>query len=281
MSKNLPNPKDYFFRAPLYEKYHIEGEEGMSAVLAMVMNRQKHDAFCPECGQDSIYRRIENNRDPSAERWTKIREASEVVKEYAVINWGALYYYMTQFRCQRNDSHVMTVYSLLESDVFCKIGQYPSLADLSATSYDKYTKVIDVERIRELKKAVGLASHGIGIGSFVYLRRVFENMIEDAHKQAVGNEADWREDEYQSKRMDEKIQILAEHLPRMLVENRAVYSIVSKGIHELSEAECLEYYDPIRTSIEFMIEERLAHALKREKMETTRKAIEDIKRNVK
>jgi len=41
----------------------------------------------------------------------------------------------------------------------------------------KYRLVLRGDNWAELYKAVGLAAHGEGIGSFVYLRRVFERLI--------------------------------------------------------------------------------------------------------
>jgi hypothetical protein len=37
---------------------------------------------------------------------------------------------------------------------------------------------------REFGKAVGLGAHGVGIGAVVYLRRIIESLIEEAHQTA-------------------------------------------------------------------------------------------------
>ena len=46
--------------------------------------------------------------------------------------------------------------------VLTKIGQYPSIADLSVAELKKYQKVLQADDYRELSRAIGLASHGIG-----------------------------------------------------------------------------------------------------------------------
>ena len=46
----------------------------------------------------------------------------------------------------------------------------------------KYRKILGKEKYGEFGRAVGLYTHGIGIGSYVYLRRIFENLIEEAHQ---------------------------------------------------------------------------------------------------
>ena len=64
--------------------------------------------------------------------------------------------------------------------VLTKVGQYPSLADMQNFELRKYQKVLK-ENYRELTKAVGLFASGIGIGAFVYLRRVYEQLCENTH----------------------------------------------------------------------------------------------------
>ena len=46
--------------------------------------------------------------------------------------------------------------------------------------------------------------------------------------------------------------MLKGYLPSVLVDNAQIYGIVSKGIHELSEDECLKYF-PILQSCIIMI----------------------------
>ena len=45
--------------------------------------------------------------------------------------------------------------------------------------------------------------------------------------------------------MDEKIKTLTGYLPPFIVEQNSIYGILSKGIHELSEEDCLKYYTVI------------------------------------
>ena len=43
--------------------------------------------------------------------------------------------------------------------------------------------------------------------------------------------------------------MLSDYLPKSLVHNEAFYGIVSKGIHELSEEECIEYFPVMKSFI--------------------------------
>ncbi len=179
---------------------------------------------------------------------------------------------MVRLRCTRDASHLLTFFFRVHQKVISKVGQTPSLADLHSADVAKYRKVLGDDRYREFTKAIGLNAHGIGIGAFVYLRRLFEWLIGTAHGQA-SKEAGWDEGAYQKTRMDEKILLLKGRLPSFLVENRHIYSILSLGIHELSEGQCLKLFAPVRTGIELILDEEIERRERTEKEEKTRKAL--------
>jgi hypothetical protein len=110
----------------------------------------------------------------------------------------------------------------------------------------------------------------------VYLRRIFEGLIEEAHREA-SEAPGWKEDDFTRGRMDEKIILLREKLPSFLVENSSLYSILSKGIHALTEEECLEYFGPVRIAIELILDEKIEQEKKISKIEAAKKALSDIK----
>jgi len=158
-----------------------------------------------------------------------------------------------------------------------KVGQYPSLADIQISQIKDYKKILDNEKMRELSMSIGLSAHGVGIGSFVYLRRIFEHLIEEAHiiaKEKPG----WNEDEYAKNRhrVVERIELLEGFLPKSLVEHKSLYGILSKGIHELSEEECKLYYQVVKNGIEMILDEKLEEKAKAERKLKTSKAINEL-----
>ena len=88
-----------------------------------------------------------------------------------------------------------------------KIGQYPSIGDILTPDIKKYRKVLSDEKLKEFHKAIGLKAHGVGIGSFAYLRRILEYLIEEAHQKAKKEEGtNWDEVKYETKkRYNEKV----------------------------------------------------------------------------
>ena len=101
-------------------------------------------------------------------------------------------------------------------------------------------------------------SAGFHVAAFVYLRRVFERRIEIAHE-AAKNDDGWEETAYDPRtmRMEDRIAALRDHLPDFHVENRKIYGILSKGIHELTEEDCAEAFSPLELGIMFILDEEI------------------------
>lgn len=160
-------------------------------------------------------------------------------------------------------------------DKLFKIGQYPSIADISMPDLRKYREVLSKDKYKELNRGVGLITHGVGVGAFVYLRRIFEELIEESHKK-LSTSVGWDEEVFQRSRMDEKIELLKTSLPSFLVESKKLYSILSKGIHELTEDECLEYFPTVKLGVELILDEKLEEKRRHDKIEQARKSISKI-----
>lgn len=161
--------------------------------------------------------------------------------------------YSLTFRCTRESQHLYYFDLLVTSNTMIKIGQYPSYADITIVDTKKYESVLG-ERYREYKRALGLFSHGIGIGSFVYLRRIIELLVNDTFND-VNDDIDLDRSCFQQMRFIDKIYALKDYLPSILVRHRNLYGIISKGVHELSEAECLEMFPNIKSGIELILNE--------------------------
>lgn len=144
----------------------------------------------------------------------------------------------------------------LDEDCLQKIGQFPSLEDIGSASIAKYRKLLRQSDFAELRRATGLYSHGIGIGSFVYLRRIFERLIKLHHDElkAAGTPVA----DFDRLRMDEKIAAMGAVLPPALVRNSKTYQILSKGLHELDEETCSAFFPVVKAAIIQILEQDLA-----------------------
>ena len=63
-----------------------------------------------------------------------------------------------------------------------KVGQYPSVVDMTIPEIEKYRTILG-RQYRDYSKAVVLFANGIGIGSYVYVRRIIENLVFDKFSQ--------------------------------------------------------------------------------------------------
>lgn len=153
-----------------------------------------------------------------------------------------------KFVCTMDNTHHLDYIVLTYGNKMKKIGQYPSVADLSFPELKEYRKVMSKDDEKELKRAIGLYASGIGIGSYVYLRRIFERIIVTAgHKAILVGKI--KEEDFGKARVNEKIRMVSDYLPKSLVNNDVFYGIVSKGIHELSEEECMAYFPVLKSFI--------------------------------
>lgn len=166
--------------------------------------------------------------------------------------------FATHAVCQRKH-HVYSYIFKKEGGQIIKIGQSPSMADISFGELRSIDKSLDPIDRRELGKALGLFAHNTALGAYVYLRRVFERMIVRAHERqsAAGHPIEG----FATMRMDDRISALAEELPQEVVENSAIFSVLSIGIHELTEEQCAKHF-PVMKAVLFQMLEAEEHKRK-------------------
>lgn len=163
------------------------------------------------------------------------------------------------FKCGRyGDILTLIVYKNEEDGYLFKIGTFPSLRDFRKDDIKKYNKVLTEQQRIELITAVVIANNGVGIGSYVYLRRIFENIVFEEAEKAISDNVIARE-EFEKKRMDEKIACIKDYIPAFLFDHhKELYGILSIGVHQLDEKECLEFFPVLYDCIIMILEERLA-----------------------
>jgi len=258
---------EFFFDIPLYSKIGIQ---------------ESKDKFKLE---DIISSRIGGERN-DFDGYNPIRKIDSTFE----IKYNSYYnqndflekggYRTIYVKCKRyNDLFTFSFFYNVEGEYLIKIGQYPSVADFHIYEIKQYDKLLSNDVLKEFTKAIGLAANGVGIGSFVYLRRIFENLILESFEEAK-QEGKIEDETFNRSRMDEKIELLKNHLPPFLVENKFIYSILSKGIHELDENTCLEYFEPMKVGIEIILDQKLEKKKQKEKEKEVKKRIEQLKKGL-
>jgi hypothetical protein len=238
--RSLPSMTEFVLRQPLYEKFAVDLLH--ATFLRLTVASSKIDGHCIACRKDTTFQVAPpflNYSMPHA-----LDELSKQAKGFAKI----------QATCARNGNHKLIVFLHIADGFVVKVGQWPSLADILLDELKPLRSALSREDGAELHKAIGLAAHGVGVGSYVYLRRVLERLISktyDANKDAVGIV----KEDFHRLRMPDKIETLRNYLPPFLVQHGEIYGQLSDGIHNLSEDACLGYFDILKGAVFMMLKQ--------------------------
>ena len=281
MCEQIPEPADFLLKSSLYGRYEIT-QENCNALQRIESFEGTLDAYCDKCGKDTVFQ-FQSPNDYSSNQVLGMgakapSKQRKMPKENLFKKMLVSRFFVFQFVCTRHNclNSIFFVCNVLDGKLR-KIGQYPSLADLYSGNIKKYRSVLDKKDFRELHRAIGLNAHGIGIGAFVYLRRIFERLVKSTYDESNIGMA---EKEFDHTRMEDKIFLLKDHLPEYLIKNRLIYSILSKGIHSLKENECRSYFNIIKGGIEIILSEKISkQELDKKKKEIT-KELQIIKGNI-
>ena len=238
--------------SPLYFpiSFDVEFENSRNIARAFIHSSFKADLYCPQCEKESHFDSDGSIRIKfdEVELGFFINAISGTSTSTSIQSFQFNNFFQRTLTCARSKSHILRFYFYTNGLSVVKIGQHPSLEDIIGTDILKYKNVLNKADFIEIRKATGLASHGVNIGAYIYLRRVFERII----GRAVDNSGI---DGLQDARMEDKIKSLSAHLPAFLVNNRRVYSFLSEGVHQLSEDECAKNFAVLRASILLMAEQ--------------------------
>lgn len=176
---------------------------------------------------------------------------------------GKEYFVNITLRCAKcGEAHY---YSLLfKGNTVTKIGQYPSFSKSEVQNLRKYKNLIS-KYYPELTRSVNAYSQGMGVAAFVYLRRILEYLVESKYN----GDASWKFIE-KLKEVEKTEEIIPEELSAVKEE---IYSVLSKGIHEYEEDECMELYLAVKYVIERMLDIELERKSRLSKANEAMKAI--------
>ena len=266
---------DFLLNSGLYETMPIN-DDNLGDWFTILNGEVRLQSYCVECQQLSVFSMepicivTENHKGAKNEvhlgEYLKLLRAGRTPgysppKENQITDWRWNNDYVEEatqvirfsYHCAMNEAHRQEFIVATDANSVRKIGQYPSIADLSFPELKEYKKVLTKEDMSELRRAIGLHAQGIGVGSYVYIRRILERVIDKAKDMAV---ADGKvvPDEYSQKKVAERIKMLGDYLPEVLVKNTTIYGIISKGIHELSEEDCIQYFPVLKECIMMILE---------------------------
>ena len=232
----------------LYVEHDVR-ELGQGALWHFRHNPTPLDGFCPECNKDTVFQNKEQRPPDEERRATAALPAGPT----SILPPPEDQDFSSTLVCSRR-GHLIRFYFTIRGGILRKVGQDPSFADIGIGDVDRFRGTLLEERHRELKKGIGLAAHDAGIGAFVYVRRVLESLVEAAHDEAKASPG-WDDETYAAAEgMSDKLALLQGHLPSIVVENAVFYGVLSRGVHQLTEQECLKAFPGIRLGITVILD---------------------------
>ena len=254
---------EFIQNAGLYDEIEIS-KDNISDLCELMGGYCKIQTYCHECKKESVFDGIpidyyyqvgDDEKYQKRNLGAEIDSCQKLFKEES-LPWKWRYWDTQEFtrdmtfafKCAMNSEHIIRYNVVAYEEKLVKIGQYPSIADFDFVKLKEFEKVVGKAARKELGAALGLYANGVGIGSYVYLRRVFENIVNDVAKE-VEAEGMIKYSEFIKLRMDQKIESISDYLPKMIVETKQLYGILSKGVHELCEEACRKYFPILRDCI--------------------------------
>ena len=283
MSKEKTNYYGEFLHwladAGLYSPFRVDSAGVMALAVLIDKKSINIDCFCPSCADATVFKKhIAEKLLPEPMMTSRLQVTPKHNTYQSFLN--NVLTDMT-FNCARDFGHTLRFILALDFDgeggcAITKIGQLPSKLDLVRADIRKYSKLAP-DDAKELNSAAVCASVGFHVAAFVYLRRVFERRLEIAHEAAKGDEG-WDESAYDPKnmRMEDRIAALKDHLPEFLVENRKIYGLLSKGVHELTEDECADAYKTLEVGITLILDEEIERERKAVKLASVAQDLEKL-----
>ncbi len=289
---------DFLQNGGLYETITVT-EDNVMDFCSLLGGKIKISIFCPKCKENRVFTMkpvtFRNNSGVLQKLGEEIYHNYEIYQSCKAVpgekdspwHW---YTYLPMdfariltltFECAMDPTaHKIYFIVRADGDTLIKIGQYPTYADLTFPELNQYKKVLSREDMKDLHRAIGLFASGIGAGSYVYLRRVIERMVVAAKSEAITSGKLTAKD-FEGVRFSDQIVLLKDALPEILVGNSTVYGIVSKGIHELSEEDCISYFPILKECIFSIAEEWEAIRVRKLRQKEMNSALSRIANQVK
>ncbi|MCB8818763.1 hypothetical protein [Desulfosporosinus shakirovi] len=257
---------EFITKSSLYSSMKIRDPE-IKQLLQIYDKESRFELFCAECRDKKVFiydcglNNVKATNLKNKISSVGLLTSMSYQEDRPLDEMDHLY---LRFNCSLDESHKLEYFFAVKGDSIIKVGQYPSSADIDLPQASRYSSILGKQYYSELKRSIGLHSHGVGIGSFVYLRRIIEKLVYDTFKEAeVAGALTEQQFEYQDNvrhrnGMEEKIKLLKGFLPDLITDHPKIYGVVSKGIHELTEEECLEYFPVLKDGIVMILDDIVA-----------------------
>lgn len=266
---------DEFVKAPIYNKWVWEVEKDDRYCYLNDNNAQelfrffrngktKFKTYCVMCQDDESFTsnshlKYQPYNSKFGEYWYIIEDENPFVigtfQDKILYlnenNFGKSYLRTEILTCNLDENHQYVIYYEVYFDekefVITKIGQNVSPYEIGLPEIKKYDKFLDEFDIKEDYRKVFIHRiHGDYIAALLYLRRVFEKMINKLIDDSTDSQTPM-DVKIKNLKKDNKINPDIEEL------TGSVYALMSKGIHELNNEECNELFNSLNEFVEMQL----------------------------
>lgn len=220
-------------------------ENEVNALFPDIYNSLKIELYCPICKEKRVFTCV------SHDKLGYDLNQSVLVRNKSVLTKGNMLI-IYKFCCEFGHNFKMIMETLGQGELI-KIGQFPSPMFLSNKINKDIFKILDEKEKQYYLLSVKSHNNNLNIASFLYLRRVFESLIEKAIKKTTTN--------FEGMKTKEKIkQLVKEGLLNDLLKNNGynvLYTLLSDGVHNLTEEQCQEQYELLKSAVEIILEDEI------------------------
>lgn len=282
-------------------EYYTETSKDYQYLIDFISGRSsrysKFHGICPQCGKETYFTMgigikfdekfdkditsldiLSYTEDLIGEEDIRIPEVAEAMNNKAIKLIDKARFFDKHFACpncpERYRVSFALEYNVNKNCIYMmKIGQYPQITYITVKDLKGLDKVLDKYGIKQdYRKAVRNSANGDNISSYVYLRRMLEKYIMSVYNENRNSVEITQEEFFKVKTID-KMKMLKAFLPSILNENQHIYSILSKGIHELEEEKCQEYYPVLKRIIDLVFLSEVQKKEEKELMKEVQKII--------
>jgi hypothetical protein len=243
--------KAFFETQPLLSWVKVELPE-----LARDLYPELLDLYCPECDQKRPFRDLRSSGGGAGMPSQEPRRV-ENGDDYDVL--------LTCTGCRKSKFHCWFQVRLSPTPSLQKLGQLPPW-ELEIPSELRKSLGNNADFYRKTKVCLG---QGYGVGACSYMRRVLEDqinpmleLIKEAMQRSNKPEAEIEEVKaaIKGKVFDEKMRIAYQHAPESMIiagDNplKRMHDNLSKGLHGLSESECVSIATEQLAILEYVVTE--------------------------
>ena len=230
------------------------------------INIREVDAYCQECEQTRPFQSFGLNGDPEGIRFYPANLTLRL--EFECVS------------CQRERrEYLVEKVDTVDTIRIQKYGERPRKKLDRNRGLQQFFK----DDLDNYEKAVVCLLHEYGMGAFAYFRRIVENNIcklldlahEDAESSGEGTNVmaaltDLRKDSPMAKKIEIANQALPKYLkPDGLNPLGRLYQVLSEGVHELSDDECLNRAKEISECLGYLVSELASRKRRRTKYKMT------------